>query len=143
MMHKPYVGYAAFMTVCITLLPMKPYLMTEFHILLLVISMLFHAVAISIAQPSITATITLHASGLLACQTLITIIIWKLNSKNFKNYNDNLELKLNALFQALADLPIPIFLCHPIMILMLHMAIHNPFGTSVFDSVETPVLIHL
>jgi len=75
MMHKPYVGYAAFMTVCITLLPMKPYLMTEFHILLLVISMLFHAVAISIAQPSITATITLHASGLLACQTLITIIV--------------------------------------------------------------------
>ncbi|KAK7333288.1 hypothetical protein VNO80_30053 [Phaseolus coccineus] len=75
MKHKPYVGYAAFMTVCITLLPVKPYFMTEFHILLLVISMLFHAVSISIAQPSITATITLHASGLLACQTLITVIL--------------------------------------------------------------------
>lgn len=35
----------------------------------------FHAVAMSIAQASITATITLHASGIFACQTLTCIIL--------------------------------------------------------------------
>ncbi|QCD78059.1 hypothetical protein DEO72_LG1g1689 [Vigna unguiculata] len=74
-MHKPYAGYAAFIAVCINLLAVKPYPITDLQIIFFLASTLFHTLAISIPQPSFIATITLHASGLLACQTLVFVVL--------------------------------------------------------------------
>ncbi|KAL9319993.1 hypothetical protein ACSQ67_011832 [Phaseolus vulgaris] len=73
--HKPYAGYTAFIAICVNLLAVKPYPITDLQIVFFLTSILFHALALSLPQPSITAIITLHASGILASETLICVIL--------------------------------------------------------------------
>ncbi|KAK7333281.1 hypothetical protein VNO80_30046 [Phaseolus coccineus] len=73
--HKPYAGYAAFIAVCVNLLAVKPYPITDLQIVFFLTSMFFHALALSVPQPSITAIVTLHASGILASETLICVML--------------------------------------------------------------------
>ena len=73
--HKPYPGYAAFIAVCVNLLALKPDPITHLQIVFFLTSMFFHALALSLPQPSTTAIITIHASGILASETLICVIL--------------------------------------------------------------------